>query len=41
MDAAAITGYVVKRKGMGTANGTINIELATLRGALRLASQRS
>jgi len=37
IDAAAFTGYVVKRKGMGKASGTINIELATLKRALRLA----
>lgn len=39
IDAVAVTGYVVKRKGMGMANGTINIELATLRRALRLAQE--
>ena len=37
IDAAAITGCVVKRKGMGRASGTINIEWATLKRALRLA----
>jgi integrase len=39
IDAAAITGYVVKRKSMGKASGTINIELATLKRALRLAHE--
>jgi hypothetical protein len=39
IDAAAITGYVVKRKGMGKASGTINIELATLKKALRPAQE--
>lgn len=39
IDAAAITGSVVKRKGMGKASGTINIELATLERALRLAHE--
>jgi hypothetical protein len=40
IDAAAITGYVVKRKGMGKASGMIYIELATLKRALRLAQER-
>jgi len=39
VDVTAITGYVVKRKGMGNASGTINIELATLKRALRLAHE--
>ena len=39
IDAGAITGYVVKPKGMGKASGTINIELATLKKALRPAQE--
>jgi integrase len=39
LDAPAITRYVVKRQGQGAANGTIGIELATLRKALRLAHE--
>jgi integrase len=40
MDAQAITGYVVRRKAQGMANGTINIELMTLGRALRLAKEQ-
>jgi integrase len=41
IDAAAITGYVVKRKSQGLTNGTVNLHLATLRKALRLAHENS
>lgn len=39
IDAAAILGYVTHRKAQGRANATINVELATLRRALRLAQE--
>jgi site-specific recombinase XerD len=39
IDSAAITAYVVRRKAQGAANGTINIELATLRKALKVAQK--
>jgi hypothetical protein len=39
IDAAVITGYVVKRRGQGIAPGTMGIELATLRKALKLAHE--
>jgi len=38
--ASAITGYVLKRKAQGMANGTVNIELNTLRKVLKLAVER-
>jgi integrase len=39
IDAQAITAYVVKRKAQGMSNATCNIELSTLRKALRLAME--
>jgi integrase len=39
VDAAAILGYVTHRRSQGVANATINVELATLRRALRLAHE--
>jgi integrase len=39
IDAPAIQGYVAHRKRQGRAAGTINVELATLRRALRLAHE--
>jgi site-specific recombinase XerC len=39
IDSAVITAYVVRRKAQGAANGTINIELATLRKALKVAQE--
>jgi integrase len=40
IDSAAITAYVVNRRAQGAAPGTIGIELATLRKALRLAHEQ-
>ena len=40
IDSAAITAYVVRRRARGAAPGTIGIELATLRKALRLAHEQ-
>jgi integrase len=40
IDAQAITGYVVRRKAEGMANGTINVELMTLGRDLRLAMEQ-
>jgi integrase len=39
IDAAAILSYVAHRQRQGRAAGTINVELATLRRALRLAQE--
>jgi integrase len=39
LDGSMITRYVVRRQAQGAANGTIGIELATLRKALRLAHE--
>jgi integrase len=39
IDAAAILGYVAHRKRQGRAAATINVELATLKRALRLATE--
>jgi hypothetical protein len=40
IDSAAITAYVVSRRAHGAAPGTIGIELAMLRKALRLAHEQ-
>jgi integrase len=39
IDSQAIAGYVVHRRGQGMAAGSVNVELATLRRALRLAHE--
>jgi hypothetical protein len=39
IDAQAIAGYVVHRRGQGVAAGSLNVELATLRRALRLTHE--
>jgi integrase len=39
IDSQSITGYVVHRKAQGMAAATINVDLATLRRALRLAHE--
>jgi hypothetical protein len=39
IDSQAIAGYVVHRRGEGMAAGSVNVELATLRRALRLAHE--
>jgi hypothetical protein len=39
MDSQAIAGYVVHRRGQSMAAGSVNVELATLRRALRLAHE--
>jgi len=40
IDSAAVTRYVAKRKGQGAAAATINVELATLNRALKLAQEQ-
>jgi hypothetical protein len=40
IDAAAIQGYVAHRRGEGKAAATVNLELATLRKALKVAHEQ-
>ena len=39
IDAAAIQGYVAHRRSEGKAAATVNLELATLRKALKVAHE--